>query len=119
MNLTARIAAVLGPVLMAVTVSETVNLHIWHDVHPTVVYLNGLLFLVGGLVIATTHNYWRLDFSLLVTLSGWLLVAAGAFRMFFPEAQQLAPGVGTYILIAVLFALGAALTLFAFLGRKS
>lgn len=117
MNVTTRIAAVLGPVLMAVTVSETLNLNIWHDVHPTVVYLNGLLFLVGGLVIVTAHNRWRFDFGLLVTLSGWLLVAAGAFRMFFPAAQQLGPGPGTYILIASLFALGAALTLYAFLAR--
>ena len=114
MDLTGRIAAVLGPTPIAVTVSETLNLRIWHDVHPTVVYLNGLLFLIGGLVIVTTHNYWRLDFSLLVTLSGWLLVTAGMFRMFFPTAQQLAADLGTYALIASLFALGVALTLFAF-----
>lgn len=118
MDLTARIAAVLGPALMAVTVSEFVNLRIWEDVHPTVVYLNGLVFLVGGLVIATAHNRWRLDFGLLVTLSGWLLVLAGAFRMFFPHAQQLGPGLGTYILIAALFLLGLALTLFAFRGSS-
>lgn len=114
MNLTRRIAAVLGPTLIAVTLSETVNLRIWDDVHPTVVYLNGAMFLVGGLVIATTHNYWRPGFSLLITLSGWLLVAAGAFRMFFPNVQQLGPGLGTYILIASLFALGVVLTVFAF-----
>ena len=114
MDLTGRIAAVLGPTLVAVTVSETINLSIWHDVHPTVVYLNGLVFVIGGLVIVTTHHYWRLDFSLLVTLSGWLLVTAGTFRMFFPTAQQLAADLGTYALIASLFALGVALTLFAF-----
>ncbi|WP_430448256.1 hypothetical protein [Rhodophyticola sp.] len=119
MDTSGHIAAVLGPTLIVVTVSEVLNLSIWHDVHPTVVYLNGLLFLIGGLVIVTTHNIWRLDLSLLVTVSGWLLVSAGAFRMFFPTAQQLAAGLGTYIVIAMLFTLGVALTAYAFLKPSS
>jgi len=53
MDLTRRIAAVLGPTLVAVTISEAVNLEIWNEVDPTLVYLNGLLFFVGGLVIVT------------------------------------------------------------------
>ena len=115
MDLTARIAAVLGPTLIAVTVSEIINLKIWEDVHPAVVYLNGLVLLIGGLLIVTSHNVWRLELSLLVTVSGWILVVAGGFRMFFPNAQQLASGLGTYVVIALLFALGVALTAFAFL----
>ncbi len=115
MDLTGSIAAVLGPTLIAVTVSEIFNLKIWDDVHPAVVYLNGLVLLIGGLLIVTTHNVWRPDLSLLVTVSGWILVVAGGFRMFFPNARQLAPGLGTYLVIALLFALGVALTAFAFL----
>lgn len=115
MDLSGRIAAVLGPTLIAVTISEIVNLKIWENVHPSVVYLNGLVLLIGGLLIVTSHNLWRFDVSLLVTVSGWLLVVAGAFRMFFPNAKQLASGLGTYVVIALLFALGVALTAFAFL----
>ncbi|MFQ6548647.1 hypothetical protein AADZ90_011860 [Aestuariibius sp. 2305UL40-4] len=94
-------------------------MRIWADVHPAVVYLNGLLFLIGRLVIITSHNLWSLDFRLLVTLSGWLLIFAGAFRMFFPTAQQLAAGTGTYLLIALLFLLGMALTAYAFLNPSN
>ncbi len=115
MDLTGHIAAVLGPALIAVTVSEIINLKIWDDVHPAVVYLNGLVLLIGGLVIVTSHNVWRFDLSLLVTVSGWLLVVAGGFRMIFPNAQQLSAGLGTYIVIALLFVLGVAMTGFAFL----
>lgn len=114
MNKSKHIAAVLGPTLIVVTITEALNLKIWEDVHPTVVYLNGLLFLIGGLVIVTTHNTWRMDLSLLVTVSGWLLVLAGLFRMLLPTAQQLAAGLGTYIVIALVFALGVALTVHAF-----
>ncbi|MEL6838099.1 MAG: hypothetical protein AAFP85_02335 [Pseudomonadota bacterium] len=119
MDTSGRIAAVLGPTLVVVTTSEFLNLRIWADVHPTVVYLNGLLFLIGGLIVITSHNHWRLDFSLLVTLSGWLLAFAGTFRMFFPTAQQLAAGPGTYLLIASLFFLGLALTAYAFLKSSN
>lgn len=114
---TQAIAAVLGPALVIVTVSEAIHLDIWDDVHPTVVYLNGLLFLIGGLVIVTTHNNWVLGWGGLVTLAGWLLVLGGVFRMFAPTARQLHPGLGTYALIALLGCLGLALSWFAFLKQ--
>lgn len=115
MILSQDIAAILGPTLVVVTTSEAIHLDIWKDVHPTVVYLNGLLFLIGGLFIVTTHNEWVLDWSGLVTLSGWLLVIAGAYRMFAPEAPQLDRGPAAYATIAVLGCLGLALSWFAFL----
>jgi uncharacterized membrane protein HdeD (DUF308 family) len=116
-NLTQRIAAVLGPTLVAVTVSEAINLNIWSNAHPTLVYLNGLILFVGGIFIVTSHNRWRLRREFLVTLSGWLLVLAGAYRMFFPSAPQLAPSSLTYTFIALLGALGLALSIIAFLKR--
>ena len=115
MTYSQHIAAVLGPALIVVTLSEVIHLDIWEDVHPTVVYLNGLVFLIGGLFIATTHNHWGLDWPGLVTLSGWLLVLAGAYRMFAPEGQQLGPSPFTYATIALLGCLGLALSWFAFL----
>lgn len=115
MNLTRRIAAVLGPSLVAVTISEAVNLDIWKEVEPTLVYLNGLLFLVGGLVIVTSHNVWKTHRGILVTLAGWLLVLAGGYRMFLPTASQLGPGPVTYLFIAILGAYGLALCVIAFL----
>lgn len=119
MDVSRRIAAVLGPTLLAVTMSEAINLRIWAGVDATVVYLNGLVFLIDGLVIVTTHNNWNLDFRVLVTVSGWLLVIAGAYRIFFPMAPQLAPGVGTYLVIAALFSLGVAISLYAFFLRAN
>lgn len=116
---TKRIAAVLGPTLVAVTISETINLDIWADVHPAVVYLNGLLFLIVGLTIVTNHSRWWLGAALLVTLSGWLLVLAGALRMFFPTAPQLEAGPLTYALIALLGLLGLSLTVLAFAKRSA
>ncbi len=118
MDITKRIAVVVGPTLVAVTVSEAINLRIWIDVHPTVVYLNGLLFMIVGLVIVTNHNRWQSPGHLLVTLSGWFLVLAGMYRMFFPLAPQLATGPITYTFIGLLGILGIALCLLGF-GKRS
>lgn len=118
MDLTGRIAAVLGPALIVVTTSEAINLDIWTETHPTLVYLNGLLFLLGGLVVITNHNRWRLNGEALVTLCGWLLALTGAFRMVFPKAPQLEASVGTYGLIASLGAVGVALSIIAITRRK-
>jgi hypothetical protein len=115
MTYSQHIAAVLGPALVLVTLSEAIHLDIWEDVHPTVVYLNGLLFVIGGLFIATTHNLWVPDWRVMVTLSGWLMVIAGAYRMFAPEGQQLGPGPLTYAAIALLGCLDLVLSWFAFL----
>jgi uncharacterized membrane protein HdeD (DUF308 family) len=116
-NLTQRISAVLGPTLVAVALSEAINLNIWSDVHPTLVYLNGLIFLVGGIFIITNHSRWKSGQEFLVTLSAYLLALAGAYRMFFPLAPQLGPGLLTYAVIALLGALGFALSVGAFLKR--
>lgn len=116
-SLTQRIAAVLGPTLVAVTASEAINLRIWSEAPPTLVYLNGLLLFAGGMFVVTSHSRWRLGRELLVTVSGWLLVLAGAYRMFFPAAPQLAPSPATYTVIALLGVLGLALSFIAFLKR--
>ena len=113
---TRSIAAVLGLALVAVTLSEAINLGIWNDVDPTLVYLNGLFFLVGGLVVVTNHTRLRPPKALPVTLAGWLLVGAGLWRMFFPAAPQAEPGVATYAGISILFVLGLVISAIAF-GR--
>ena len=104
------IASLLGPVLLAVTISETVNLDIWEVSLAPVVYLNGLIFFAIGLAIVRFHNLWRWSWTLAVTIAGWALVAAGLFRMFFPTAPQADPSPATYAFIGVLATLGLFLT---------
>ena len=104
------IASVLGPTLLAVNVSETMNLGIWATNTPTVTYLNGLLFFVAGLVVVRLHNRWSRNWTVAVTLSGWALIVAGLWRMLFPTAPQGGENLPTYGLIAALFAIGAFLT---------
>lgn len=101
--LTRTIARILGPALVALAVTERMNLHIFATQTPTVVYLNGTLLLLGGVAILQAHWRWRGALQASVTLAGCLLLASGLFRMVFPQAPQLTQGGPAD---AVLFALG-------------
>jgi hypothetical protein len=79
-----RIAALLGPTMVAMLVSEfpLVQPHLYDAQIPPVVYLSGVLMFVAGLAIVRAHNRWARDWTVLVTLSGWFFLALGLFRMF-------------------------------------
>jgi hypothetical protein len=102
-----NIAGLLGPAIVAITASETVNIHIWAGNSAAGVYLNGAILFVAGLAIIRAHNLWVRGWPVLITLSGWFYLLLGLFRMFFPEMQLEAArhpatiGVGTMLLMLV------------------
>jgi uncharacterized membrane protein HdeD (DUF308 family) len=83
-----RTAGLLGPILIALSVSEALNLRLLTEqigpnlVH--VIYLNGTLLFVAGLSIVRAHNYWTRRWPVLVTLTGWISMLFGLIRMFAP-----------------------------------
>lgn len=79
-----RIAGLVGPTLVAMLVSESplVQPHLYDTQLPPVVYLSGTLMFVAGLAIVRSHNRWALDWTVLVTLSGWFFVLLYLLRMF-------------------------------------
>ena len=78
------IAALVGPSLAAMLVSETplVQPHLYDSQIPPVVYLSGTLMFVGGLSIVRAHNIWARNWTVLVTLVGWFSLLLGLLRMF-------------------------------------
>ncbi len=78
------IAGLAGPTIVAMIVSEfpLVQPHLYDEQIPPVVYLSGVLMFVAGLAIVRAHNRWARDWTVLVTLSGWLGVVLGLLRMF-------------------------------------
>jgi hypothetical protein len=47
----------------------------------TLVYLFGLLDFAAGLAIVLVHNMWTVNWRVLITLIGWLLLIRGAARI--------------------------------------
>jgi len=111
-----RIGELLGPTLMAMVASEfpLIQPHLYYEQIPPVVYLSGVLMFVAGLEIVRSHNLWQRDWTLLITLCGWFLLALGLFRMFAASFYGLATGNTSslffMIVEGILFAIGSLIT---------
>lgn len=90
MSTSHRIAGILGPSLVAVIASEfpLVQPDLYAQQIPPVVYLSGVLMFVAGLAIIRAHNVWVRNWTVLVTLCGWMLLGLGAVRMFRASTYQ-------------------------------
>jgi len=82
-----NIAGLVGPSLIAITISESVNIHIWAGNTAAGVHFNGAVLFVAGLAVVRAHNLWIKGWPVLITLTGWTMMMLGLFRMFFPEMQ--------------------------------
>ena len=45
------------------------------------IYLSGLLPMTAGLALVLTHNVWRADWPVIITILGWLATIGGAVRI--------------------------------------
>jgi len=84
MNKSKQIGGLVGPAIVAMILSEfpLVQPHLYDAQTPPVVYISGTLMFIGGLAIVRAHNYWVRDWTVLLTLSGWVFLLLGLIRMF-------------------------------------
>jgi hypothetical protein len=94
------IAKLLGPFFLVVGVGMLVNQSVYQGLiseflHSTaLVYLSGLLSLIGGLAVVNVHNSWSSGWNVVITVIGWLMLIGGIVRLVLP---QLAIGIGTTV----------------------
>jgi hypothetical protein len=105
-----QLASILGPVMVVTSTTEWVNLHIWAAQLPVVVYLNGMVLFIAGLVVLRLYRRWSRSWPAAVTLAGWLILVAGLLRMALPEAPQPRDGLLATTLIAFVLGYGILLT---------
>jgi hypothetical protein len=81
------LARLLGPLLLLPGIGLLVNPRAFRAMATevvgsvTLVYLFGLLDFAAGLAIVLVHNVWTVNWRVLITLIGWLLLIRGAARI--------------------------------------
>ena len=95
------LAKLIGPTLLAISAAMLVNQDNMRDMatdfleHRGLIFLAGILTLLGGLAIVLTHNVWEWRWPVIITIFGWLSVIGGVFRIVFPDSVK---SIGTAML---------------------
>mgnify|MGYP001399066792 FL=1 len=88
------LARLIGPLMLAVGIGIFVNGAVYRLLADeflrsrALIYLSGLLTMTAGLAIILTHNVWRADWPVLITVLGWLAAIGGAFRIIAPQGTE-------------------------------
>lgn len=85
------IAGLAGPLLIAVAAALLINRRTVADLvtgtlnGPEFIFFSGIFTLLAGLAIVRTHNIWSAEWTVLITILGWLCVIGGVIRIIWPE----------------------------------
>jgi hypothetical protein len=121
------LARLIGPLMLTVGIGIFVNGAVYRMLADeflrsrALIYLSGLLTMTAGLALILTHNVWRADWPVIITILGWLAAIGGAFRIIAPQGterigrQVLKHKHGLTIAGAVWLVVGAVLCLFGYL----
>ena len=52
------------------------------------IYVTGVLAMLGGLAIVNNHNNWAAGWPVVITLFGWAMIIGGAVRMALPSVVR-------------------------------
>lgn len=85
------IAGLAGPVMMAVAIAMLINRQTVVTLLKGIgndhgfIFFAGILTLLAGLAIVRAHNVWSAEWTVLITIVGWLAVIAGIVRIIWPD----------------------------------
>ena len=113
-----QLAGLIGPAMVALGVTEAINMDVLANQIAPVVYLNGAILFVAGLAIVRAHNLWIWRWPIVMTLTGWVALIGGLWRMASPDAPQAADNVFTYVVLAAIGAIGTTLSVKAYGPKK-
>jgi hypothetical protein len=119
------LARLIGPVLavlgLGMLVQPTAFLTVANDVvrSPALLYFASIIGLLGGIALVLAHNVWRQDWSVIITVLGWISVVDATFWILLPRqwAQLWLPLMGpTFVVVGgiVVLLAGAVLSYFGY-----
>lgn len=114
------LASVMGPVLLALAVTEPLNWGIFAQQSAPITYLNGTILFAAGLALVRAHNLWVWGWPTLVTLTAWVLLFGGLYRMIAPDMWEAQMNISDAPMIAafgVIATVGVTLTYLGYRGK--
>jgi hypothetical protein len=94
------IARLVGPLLVVISIGMLANGAQYRAIvdgflkSPALIYLAGVLGLLGGLAIVNVHNSWARGWPLIITVFGWLAIVGSTVRMLAPQVvEQIGAGI--------------------------
>ncbi len=94
MNTSRFIARLIGPLFLVMGLGTLIEGDLVRALsqeflsNVSLIYLAGMLTLVGGLAIVNVHNVWEANWRVIITILGWLSVIGGVIRLLLPEKVQ-------------------------------
>lgn len=88
------IAKLIGPICIAGGLGMLLNGAVYramfeHALHDHVlIYLSGIIAMAIGLTLIDVHNRWRWDWTVIITLFGWLALIGGTVRTVVPQVIE-------------------------------
>jgi uncharacterized membrane protein len=88
------LAKLMGPVFLAIGLGLLLNAKTYRKLaeefveSSALIYLSGVLLMLGGVALLLAHNVWTLNWPFLITALGWLAVIGGAVRIIVPQGSQ-------------------------------
>lgn len=85
------LAKILGPIYLVMSLSVLFNykryIEIYEDFshNAAFAYFGGLVALIIGMLIITSHNYWVQEWPVIITLLGWISTVKGVCILIFPD----------------------------------
>lgn len=129
MDVSIFIAKVLGPLFIVMGAGLLTNPAGFRAIgkeflkSDALIYVAGFLALATGLLIVAAHNVWVEDWPVIITVFGWVSIAAGIARMLFADGihktgKKLMKNANFMLGAGILYvAAGAALTWFGWLAQ--
>jgi len=83
--LAAGVAALRGVIDFAKIVDD-------YNKSPALTFMSGLFALIVGMIIIKYHNIWVKDWTVVITLLGWISAVKGVMFIAFPDSLKLFKG---------------------------
>jgi hypothetical protein len=88
------IAKLIGPIVLVAAIAMIADVKGMQEMargfleDRALIFITGVMAMLGGLAIVNSHNNWIADWPVIITLFGWAMFIGGAIRMALPSVVR-------------------------------